>query len=427
MKKISLFSLLFVSVLSLSYLFPLAYDFLFVKPIAKTHLFYSATLQKFIYTESLPYAPKDAKTEDHHATIVYQDEEGKFYSRLEFEDALPFIYYRNAEIRGKLPLQIDGYSFERKDIEKERRVLEIKAKDSYEKRVGERLFPLFESKSNQVALTFPNYRFFGDKDGLIFINSDTNSKMVEKSKLFSDALKNEGFVFPVSIIGGNWTTFKPYDSGVFLVDSKNKLFHLIQKDGKPFVSAYSLPNENRIKHIFVSENKHKNLLGLIITQASEAFLIFNDKEILEFQSIALPNFNADTMDLKIILDPMHILALYSDEKNIYGNVFDKNLTKIKEYKKEMSRAYSTNYSKIKNILFPFTLQLERENFDSLFMQIKLSDTLVYSFVFSILLALIHLVFARKDNRMLLIYKSILILITGIFGFVSLLFLRKSIQ
>ena len=48
----------------------------------------------------------------------------------------------------------------------------------------------------------------------------------ELTKLFTSALKAEGFIFPARSVNGKFTILKPFDEGAFIVDAKYQVFHL---------------------------------------------------------------------------------------------------------------------------------------------------------------------------------------------------------
>jgi hypothetical protein len=113
------------------------YAKLFYKPMEKTHLLHSPVTQEFIYKEKIVGAiAPDAmeKAEDHHAKIAYCDADGSYYSRVGFEKNPPFIYYKNMELWGLMPLKLNGRNFDKQTIKANRRVLELKAGDINERR-----------------------------------------------------------------------------------------------------------------------------------------------------------------------------------------------------------------------------------------------------------------------------------------------------
>lgn len=105
MRAAALLCLTLMSVLILSWGLPQLYDMALLKSLDKTHAFFSPVLKKFIYTEQVHGEDEKAaqKSDGHHADIVYKDEDGGYHDRLEFEAALPFIYFRNMEARGCSP------------------------------------------------------------------------------------------------------------------------------------------------------------------------------------------------------------------------------------------------------------------------------------------------------------------------------------
>lgn len=417
MKRVAYFSCFLVAIFAFAYLFPLGFDFFLTKPLDKTHLFYSAPLKEFVFTEDLHNNKNGAKSEDHHDSIIYESQSGRKMTRLEFEKALPFIYYRNAELRGELPLNLQGKSITKEAIEKERRVLEVLSKDLYFKNPNNAVYPIFERKNTQVAITFLNQRFMLKDDAIVFINSDTNSKMEQKSKIYTEALQNSGFKFPAKLVSGNFTNFKPYDAGVFLSDSKGDLFVLSLSKDAPEIKTLKRFTKGEIIHIMLAESKQKRFLGIAISDTNALFLIAENT--LEFIPLTLQNFDANTMDLKVVIDPLNILVVYSDEKMLYASVFDReNFTLLSTFSKQMSRSYANIQSTIKSIVFPFYITLEKESQRDLGVYVVLSHNpfaLLFNFA---LMVLFIVLFRNKIN----FFKAIFVIPFGIYGFFTLLFI-----
>ncbi|MDO5484656.1 MAG: DUF4857 domain-containing protein, partial [Desulfovibrionaceae bacterium] len=170
MRSLALTCLCAISALVLAGALPAVYDMALLKPIDKTHIFYSPILKKFIYTEQIRGYDQQAaeKSEGHHADIVYKDEEGTYYDRLAFEAALPFVYFRNMEMRGLLPLHLDGKVLDRAAIEKARRVLELPARRLDGRQYQHGCLPLLEANPGQVALLYPADRFRMTADAMAF-------------------------------------------------------------------------------------------------------------------------------------------------------------------------------------------------------------------------------------------------------------------
>lgn len=429
MKTFSYYINYLLGILALAFLLPLLYQYIFIKPIEKTHIFHSILLDKFVYTETVPYPKQAQKTEDHHDSIVYKDEDGNFYTRLEFEDALPFIYYRNAEVRGKLPLVFNGISYTRKDIEKQRRVIELLSRNLHDKNNNdEGIYPLFEAKINQVALTFPDYRLRFNEYGAEFVSADTNEIMEEKSQLFTKALRDSGMHFPVLLTAGNYTTFKPFEFGMLLVDANNNAFHLKQFDGKPQIERLDFPKNKKLRHIVISENRDSSYLGLAVDWDNSVYLLTNNP--IAFIPLETPSYNADVMDLKIVFDPIEITAVYSDESFVFANTYSYDYEMKKSYEREMSRSLQTLPKQIYQAVFPFVIKLEHEHAKFAYPEFLFHCTdshgkfnfmfLLVNFLFGVL----YYAVTVKQKQKFEVDKFCLILLFGIFAFIPGLFLKR---
>lgn len=430
MKKIAYWVSFVFSVLLLAFLLPFAYQRLIAVLPEKTHVFHSVVLNRFVYTESVPYGMQTQKTEDHHDSIVYRDELGNFLTRLEFEDALPFIYYRNAQVRGKLPFHYGGRAYGRAEIEKERRVIELKSRDLYDKNFQERIYPLFEANINQVALTFPDNRLRFTDTGAEFVSADTNRVLAEKSRLFTEAMLAAGVRFPIMLVAGNFTTFKPFEFGMLVLDSQNSLFHLKQADAKPVVERAAFPEGKRLRHIAVSENRNSRRLGLAVDWDNGVYLVQHSP--LSFIPLEVPKYNADTMDLKLLFDPAELTAVYSDERMIYAHTYTPDFVLNKSYAKEMARAWPTLTQTVYRALFPVSVKLEHEHMPAVFPVLKINGMEGAAFsvqAFSWQAAVLSLVlcglyvFIRKRKKRPVVGGSVcLILLCGIAAFIPALFL-----
>ena len=112
MSRLARYSLLLSAILVMAGYFPQLLDLAFGQGVLKTQLFYSPVIQKFVWRDRL-LSPEENGVEDaHHALFVQMDQDGSRYDRREFEKLLPFIYYKNMELWGLLPLIIKGRSFD---------------------------------------------------------------------------------------------------------------------------------------------------------------------------------------------------------------------------------------------------------------------------------------------------------------------------
>lgn len=424
--RLATISFFIVSVLVLSSLLPKIYDLIFIDHFTKTQLVYSPTTSQFVYTEKIRSVPQKAAglNEDHHASLMYVNEKGEYMTRMEFESLLPFLYYRNMEVQGKLPVVINGESYDRAAIEKERRVLELNSRDIFDKNIDKTFYPLIESQIQRVALELPDDRFHMTANSMEFINADTNKVDPELTATFTNALLEKKFSFPCRAVFGNFTIFKPYEYGILLRDAKDKLFHVKRVHGKPEVNYVSLPQGCEPRHIRISENKYRNYLGLLLADDGRMYLIKQEFFILE--RLPITEYNPDSMDFKVIFDPVHVSAIFSDEDVIHAVVMDRMLNKKASYTHIMSRAKKGTAEYIANILFPFTFSMEYEDTRFMIPRIEFGGWMfLAALAFSLLLAKLYQMHQRHYGKTVSRTRLIFIAIFGLYMFIPCFFLQEA--
>ena len=337
---------------------PLLYDKLLGEDIETTHLLYSPVLDKFVWKESARgHDHASAYAEDHHAGIIYTDEDGMHYSRQDFEKLLPFIYYKNMELWGLLPLEIGPHTFTKAQIKESRQVLELHAADMPGRRPSLNFLPLLESNPGQARLVFPKDRFRLTPTGMEFVDADTNQVDHGLSQTFTQALKQAGFRFPAKQAASKPSILKPFDAGVLLVDQSGAVFQLKRVDGRPRVVRTPIAPGPGVRAIKVSENRRREFLGLLVDHDGRAYLI--QDESFALIPLELPGYDPDSMNLKILLNPLYATAVYADQQDIHGVAMDREYFQpLRSYTHRMAKAAPTWRLRLRQLLFPFHLELK---------------------------------------------------------------------
>ncbi len=346
-----------VILVSAGYL-PVLYDKIFMDEVEKTHLFYSPVSQDFILTEKIVgKMPETAKgfALDHHSNLAYMKADGTYVSHKTFERHLPFIYYKNMEILGVLPITLNGQTFDKTTIKAQRWVLELRAKELAERYPEVPFYPLLESNPGQARLVFPEDRFRMTDSDMEFVNADANVVDTALTRMYTHTLKKKGFVFPARSVNGKFTVLKPFDEGVFIVDHNFHVFHVKRVEDKPLIVKTAISPDLKIRAITVSENEQKKYYGMALSGDGRIFLLGYDNYRLT--PIPLADYDPDRMDLKLIFNPLYCTAVYSDDTTIRAVAMDKNFVPIKTFIHTMSRATITAAAKIRDLLFPYTLTL----------------------------------------------------------------------
>ena len=409
--RLSRYASLALTVFVLSVWLPQLHGTLFAYPFGKTQMFYSPVIEQFIYSELIG--------EGHQ--FIYRDEDGRDYSQREFQELIPFIYYKNMEIWGKLPLKLSGQSFDKKAIKADRQVLELKPTELTGNSPRIQLFPLLESNPGKARLSFPENVFRPDSN-LTFINSDENRRDPKLTQRFGSALADKGFAFPPQRTFGRVSILKAFDAGYFLTDQKGKLFHLMKVNGAPKVKNVPLPEGIKIRHISVTETKARKILGLVLDQNGKVYLMhYGSYKLTE---LALPGFDADSMELKIIFNPLYRTAIYSDTETIHAVVMDRSFQPIRHHQRKMAMANPRVSETVWKFLTPFALPLQNENsrYLSLWPQFNGWPGLGGNLI-ALALAFALLYLKQKKVRIKhSLFDYILVAFTGLYGLIAIILL-----
>lgn len=334
-----------LAVLALSFLLPAIFDKVGGSGSDEPLLFYSPLLETFIYQESLG---------GHQ--FLYRDEQGREYSRQEFEDQLPFVYFRNLERRNLLPMTIAGQTFDAQAISADRQGLEIRARHlrGHHPRID--LYPLFNIDPTVAMMRFPVEMFRFTDAAMEFLNADDNRLDHDLTATFTTALEDLGFSFPATVIGGRATNLKPFDDGYFIRDAAGRVFHVKRILNQPEVVATGIDPTLDVLDIIVTENERREFRGVIITRQGEAFLISWD----DYRLIPLPvhGYDPARMDLKLLVDPLYRTVTVSSEEAVSGVAMNTAYEPLRRFELSRRDASPPWLPRLREFLFPVELRLE---------------------------------------------------------------------
>ncbi len=420
-----------LSICFFAWVFPMFYSLLFVKAVDKTHMFYSPVDNNMIYTEQILERDLKAeeKSENHHSDVVYKNEKDEYFTRNEFEAKIPFIYYRNMELRKLLPMELHGKTFDSSSIQKERRVLEMPARLLDDNVYKEKIYPLIDANPGQVALVLPADRIRFSGDEFQFIDSDLNKVDLDQTQTYTKALSHKGFTFPAQGVWGNFTTFKPYEGGVYAVDADGKTFQIIRKDNKLAVTQLPFKKDIVPKKIVISEAKDRKYLGLVLDTKERLYILHEND--FKLTHIPTPHYISGNMDFKLIMDPLFITAVYSDGTHIHAQAFNNQenlpseLEPLHSFKHQMSRSKSTFISKVSDVLFPFSLSFKDLHSNKGQWILAVSPKyFVLGFIFNVLLGVAYFMAFRKHSPRRVTIQSAFIVFFGIYVVIPFLLMEQ---
>jgi hypothetical protein len=304
--------LFLVACLCFSVWVPVVLDAVFDLRLVRGAVLYSPVTGGFLIQEYLPSWRQDGLSPEEAATIehgmIHRTEDGAVLTRLEFENALPFLYAEGMRLRGLVPATLAGKTYDLEALRRGKLILGLRPAEIGANRNDPDLYALLDSRPDRVNLVFPEDRF-RLRGRLEFVNADTNAPDPALSDAFNAALAREGFAFPATAAFGRDTIIKPWDAGWFLLDATGELFNLRRVRDQPLVRRVALPGEARAAHIQVQENRDGGVMGLAVTRQNEVYALFSD---LSAARLDCPGYDPARHRLKVILDPVSETCTFDD-------------------------------------------------------------------------------------------------------------------
>lgn len=279
----------------------------------KFYLFYSAILNDFVYQENGP-----------HHTFLYGTLNTEM-DKEQFEGALPFVYWKNLDIQGKLPVVVEGKSYNKAQIRQARMSLQYDPTRLRKPEVT--LYPFFNPISDKGSIRFPENAFSLKSDRLEVYAAETARRNKELTDDVNRVAENLGVVFPVKEVWGKTTNMKPFDWGYFIKDTSGQIFNLNRADNTVHLTPVFLPEEiGNIVYIQVSENRHKKFYGYAISAKNKVYLISYPD--YRFIPLEMEGFDYRTTSFQLLADPLYYVMRYNDGDKYRAVRFSKNYTRI---------------------------------------------------------------------------------------------------
>jgi len=384
--------------------------------------YYWLSFEKRIVEPTVYYSPlkKDFIIGKYGTHFFWQDRFGKIFNRDQIDSLLPFFNYRLLAARGKMPAFIDGVKIDLETVRLNNITERIRPKEI---RIPEiPLYPLFESKPPRLRLTLPP-SFFRIGRRMEFITAKTNTIDQALSQKFTQALKAQNFIFPAKRIFGNPTTRKPFDEGYFVIDSADQLFHIKMIRGRPFCANTHLPASVKIRFLFVKENPLKEFYAVVISQTNQIYLLMYDRYRL--QKLPVTGYHADADKLYLRANLFYRAITVYHKNSLKTIVTNRKYKLVARYTESWPGKMDLPAGKLSVYLFPFTLKLMSAK--SYFVQFYFEHFSYLAGILNVIL-LISLLFSKRYRGRLALkrwYDLLIVLITGIYGFIAILILENT--
>lgn len=378
---------------------PSIYNYVFVKAPKTNFTLYSSVSNEFVHLKATD-----------QGTIRENVKGTKLYTENQFDSILPFFYLRQLVSEGRFPDSINGKAIQMQEAQRYNFMFRYTPTEYFKDRIA--LYPLFESMSGRVDLKMPDDFMRIDKAGVQFLIAETNCIDTDKSALFTQVLKQEGFTFPSTQIWGNPSPKKEYDEGYFLKDAKGKLFHLKMMRNRPFIREVEQP-EYPIEWFNVTEFRNRAFFGAGFDTHGNVYML--QKPGYTWVKLPVAPFDLKNDRMLIVGEPINwTIQTTSGNLNNYYAVSAKDYTVTDSYEVKVDENV---YTQIAKYIFPFELKFTTPNDEQIKFRIENFSPL--ALIFNLILATFVFLNDRKSIK-----EAFVISVFGLYALIPYLLYRK---
>jgi hypothetical protein len=395
MIKISRYILVLTAVLVASIALPAFYWTVFEKVPRSPQVYYSCITGDFIIADG------NKRT----------DPSGREFTLDEYERALPLLHFRQLMADGEMPDSIHGIKLEAPSISRASSFYRYTPRKL--KTPVPTLYPMLESQSGKVNLAMPD-DYFRIERRMEFIVAKTNRINEEKSKLFTDALIEEGFVFPAKIIAGIPTTRKSVDEGYFVTDSGGSLFHIKMIKGEPYVVRIETEEKLDIVYIEAVDLRSREFYCYVFTRNQGIFVVMD--EVYDLQRLPIDGFNPEIHTFRINADLFNKCITVLGESWYQAIAVDDMYKVVGTHYEEWPGLYERAEGKAFASVFPFEIRMKDDHSAFIRFFFRLSPGYRWIIVNIVALIIAFIMIRRRGWAIGANIADLLIVgITGIYG------------
>jgi hypothetical protein len=397
MKHAARIFLLLSSTLLLAYYLPIAWRVLTARRAPSILVHYSDTARDFLI---LRY---DFNTTTRDVKLRYTDTAGREYERDAYEQMLPHIFYMQLEKNGSMPVEINGAPVTLSAIRRE--MFSYRIRPAELDAPGIALHTVFETAGGRARLEMPSdYMRIRDDGRIEFIDSKTNKILPAKSALFTETFAAKKFAFPLTALGSNPSTHKPYDEGIYIADAHGRTYLLRQALGAPILERLETLSDDpaawralRPKHIIVDELETREIHALIIDTDGHPWLSTGKNHTL--RKLPVTTYDPAATSLTIRGSILNRLILVQGSDKLEAVALDRNYAPVNRYEETFPSSGQKPAAKIAATLFPFTWWLNdtSSSYYNFHTQLGAASALALNAVLLIIYILILFKRARKPK------------------------------
>lgn len=386
----------------LSFLLPYAYGVATKRASESTNINFSAVSEEFLRSTSERNPPKQ----------TYERlSDGKIISEEEYLYSLPFKNFLYLIAKNKFPPSLSYFASDVSLIRSNSQSLNISKGDILKNQAP--LYLLLESTPRLLQLEMPQH-IISLRDGVTFIDMNTNQKDENLSLEFKNTLEKSGLKFPIKELFSNPTTLKPFDEGAFLVDNQDRVFHLKIVDSKPVVHDTHIQKRDILK-IIVNENSRKEFYGALIGLDGVFLISYDNYSLLK---MPVSTYNPLTDNFALNIDPLFKTATYKSAEKIDSFVMNPDYSIYKT--NSFTKHKDTLFEDVKEYIFTYETKLDVRDFT---LKFDIENISYKALILGLFFIIFYFIIYKKRDA----FDIALLLFRGIYGFISLiLFKRKAL-
>lgn len=346
----------------------------------------------------------------------YRDDAGNVYTRSEFDSILPTIYYTQLLRDGRFPDSLFGVPVSIEDMSENFFSFHSRPEEINCSHIS--LYPISDTDPERVVVAAPREAFRWTGEGIEIVQMESNSIDARKTQQFQKALRE--VALPVAITVCNPESRKEYDNGYLLVDGNGVLWQLRQEHGAAQLRRLEAPRDEKIEWAWVTEYEKNTTLGYVATASGRMYRV-------------------DAMGGICTELPIGKFSPREESIMIFGNMFDQTVRIIKapsiRYEATTSepphsalRSYTVRVPEdwvdfAARWLLPFEMSLSNDNSAYIYPRIQ-AGWGWRSLCLGVLLAAATVRISRGEQRRRRIFKTLGVLLLGIYLFIPLLVWRR---
>ncbi|MDY0162799.1 DUF4857 domain-containing protein [Desulfobotulus sp.] len=306
----------------------------------RVQMVYSSVAQSFLFW-----------TQDRYGRDSYHFETGEEMDRRAYALLLPFRFARDLVRWGEMPEQVGGVDVNPETLYREVQEIRMRPRSLGGPEIP--LYHLLEAASGFADLEMPKEVLRLSGKEAVFIRLRDGRPDMEKSQSFTEALERADFHFPAKKAWGNPTTRKPFDWGLFVLDARGDLFHLMQVQGRAVVRAALKDFSPGVRHVHVEEHRGRHVFGMLVDERGGVYRMnFPDYAL---KPLPLKGYDPSTMRLVWRRDPLVHQYTVMEDNALTLTVTDHGDNMLKEKRMELDPVRSESARKMASFLFPFRI------------------------------------------------------------------------